>query len=35
MHFKKELITMIIQIVILFKHRNFQLPCAFTIFQDK
>ena len=32
---KRKYITIIIQIVILFKHRNFQLPCAFIIFQDK
>ena len=28
-------ITMIIQIVIFFKHRNVKLLCVFTIFHDK
>ena len=35
MHLNGKSITMIIQIATLYKHRNVQLLCAFTIFQDR
>ena len=35
MHLKGKSITMIIQIVIFFKHTNVELLCAFTIVHDK
>ena len=35
MHFKGKSVIMIMKIVIFFQHKNVNLSCAFTIFQDK